>query len=165
MTGDILKEAAIILIAAISLSLITNGLRPDGLDIFSAGESTPHTVEVSGSVSTISLETAVDKYRNGSVLFVDARPPEDYAKGHIRGAVNLPGQLFDEWIDDFLARTDPSIEIIAYCDGADCHLGFNVAEKLYQLGFKRVSCLTNGWERWLENSLPVVTGDEQDYEE
>jgi hypothetical protein len=70
--------------------------------------------------------------------------------------LNLPDYLFDEYIDDFLSRLDTSMKIITYCDGEGYQLGFNVAEKLYQLGFERVFYLTNGWGGWQENSCQLT---------
>ncbi len=154
---SLLKEIGIILMVVIPLAMITNGLRPGGLRLVGTGTLIAQPVKDNNPVRAITLGRAVEKYKSGKALFVDARSHEDYMAGHIKGALNLPDHHFDEWIDDFLSGTDPDIEIIAYCDGEDCSLGYDVAEKLYQLGFERVSYLINGWTEWQENELPVVS--------
>jgi rhodanese-related sulfurtransferase len=166
MLKSVLKETVIILMVVIPLALLANSLRPDGLDLFNIKAPVFHQVEAHDSVRSIPLESAIEKYRSGKALFVDTRSPEEYLTGHISGALNLPDYLFDEYIDDFLSRVDTNMKIITYCDGEGCQLGFNVAEKLYQLGFERVFYLTNGWGGWQENSLPTDReGDQRHHEE
>ena len=153
---NLLREIGIILMVVIPLALITNSLRSNSLRLFDIGTSIAQPVEDNNPVRTITLDKAIEKYESGETLFADARSHEDYMSGHIKGALNLPDHHFDEWIDDFLSETDPDTEIIAYCDGEDCSLGYNVAKKLYQLGFEKVFYLINGWTEWQENELPVV---------
>jgi len=162
---SILKETIIIIMVVIPIALLTNSLRPQGIPLFNIKAPVLNRVEARDSIRSIPLERAMERYRKGRTLFVDTRPPEEYLTGHIRGALNLPDYLFDEYIDDFLSRTEPDMEIVTYCDGEDCPLGFNVAEKLYQLGFERVFYLTNGWGRWQDNSLPSAAGGDQCHHE
>ncbi len=154
---SLLKEIGIILMVVIPLALVTNSLRPSGLRLIDTGIPIMQPAEANNPIRAIPLDKAIEKYKRGETLFVDARSYEDYMAGHIKGALNLPDYQFDEWIDDFLSRTDTDIEIITYCDGEDCSLGHNVAEKLYQLGFERVSYLVNGLTKWQESALPVVS--------
>ncbi len=46
-------------------------------------------------VETISLQKAVELYRNNQAIFVDARKSNFYEKSHIKGAMNLPVLFFD----------------------------------------------------------------------
>ncbi len=155
--NSLLKEIGIILMVVIPLALVTNSLRPSGLRLIDTGIPIMQPAEANNPIRAITLDRAIEKYERGEALFVDARSYEDYLAGHVNGAMNLPDHHFDELIDDFLSRTDTDIEIITYCDGEDCSLGHNVAEKLYQLGFERVSYLVNGLTKWQESALPVVS--------
>jgi len=151
------KETGIILLVVIPLALVTNSLRPDGLRLIDTRTPIMQSVEANDPIRAIALDKAIEKCQRGEALFVDARSHEDYLAGHINGAINLPDHHFDEWIDDFLSRTDPDTEIITYCDGENCPQGRDLAEKLYQLGFERVSYLVNGRAKWQESALPVVS--------
>ena len=155
--NSLLKEIGIILMVVIPMALVTNSLRPSGLRLIDTGIPIMQPAEANNPIRAIPLDKAFEKYKRWETLFVDARSYEDYMAGHIKGALNLPDYQFDEWIDDFLSRTDTDIEIITYCDGEDCSLGHNVAEKLYQLGFERVFYLVNGLTEWQESALPVVS--------
>jgi rhodanese-related sulfurtransferase len=153
----LLKEIGIILMVVIPLALVTNSLRPSGLRLIDTVIPIMQPAEANNPIRAITLDKAIEKYERWEALLVDARPHEEYLAGHVKGALNLPDHQFDEWIDDFLSRTDPDTEIITYCDGEDCLLGHYVAEKLYQLGFERVSYLVNGWTKWQESASPVVS--------
>src|SRR5438132_9167139 len=51
--------------------------------------------------------------RRGAVTVVDVRPPEEYAAGHLPGALNLPlPQLAKQ-----LHKLPANREIVAYCRG------------------------------------------------
>ena len=154
---SLLKEIGIILMVVIPLALVTNSLRPSGLMLIDTGIPIMQTAEADNPIRAITLDRAIEKYERGEALFVDTRSHEEYLAGHVKGAMNLPDHNFDEWIDDFLSRTDTDTEIITYCDGEDCTLGHDVAEKLYLLGLERVSYLVNGWTKWQESVSPVVS--------
>lgn len=154
---SLLKEIGIILMVVIPLALVTNSLRPSGLRLIDTGIQIMQSAEANNPICAITLDRAIEKYERGEALFVDARSYDDYLAGHVKGAMNLPDHHFDELIDDFLSKTDTDIEIITYCDGKDCLLGHYVAEKLYRLGFERVSYLVNGWTKWQESASPVVS--------
>ena len=154
---SLLKEIGLILMVVIPLALVTNSLRTSGLRLIDTGIPIMQPAEANNPIYAIPLDKAIEKYERGEALFIDARSHDDYLAGHIKGAMNVPDHQFDEWIDDFLSRTDTDIEIITYCDGEDCFLGHYVAGKLYRLGFERVSYLVNGWSEWQESASPVVS--------
>ena len=122
-------------------------------------------------VSVATIESLLDKKK---VKFVDVRAPEEYSKGHIPDAVNIP-EIFT-----YLATSDPQgVEklkttfeglfqqagingdelIITYEDclktmyGASCR-GFYL---LKLLGHPNVSVLDGGWEAWVKYGLPITT--------
>ena len=140
------------MIVSISLSLIVNGLRAEGISLFS-DES--ESVDENAGFREISVEEAIQKFKTGEVLFADARPANHYAAGRIKGALNLPDSEFDEWIGDFFTETEPEREIIAYCDGEHWSLGRDLAEKLHLVGFENAYYLKNGLTRWHERSQPI----------
>ncbi len=84
----------------------------------------------------------------GAALFVDARSPEEFAEGHIRGAVNLP--FDDVFRKPELAKTlaDGGKPIVAYCDGGDCELSRNLAFSLIEGGHRKVLVFTGGTAGW-----------------
>ncbi len=109
-------------------------------------------------VREISLDEAIDHFRRGTALFVDARSADEYREGHIDGAISIPDQRFDDYIGPFMAANPPETLLITYCEGKACILSQDLAEKLILAGFDNVFHLRDGWGEWERNGLPVSRG-------
>jgi rhodanese-related sulfurtransferase len=76
-------------------------------------------------------------------LLVDLRQPDEYAAGHLVGAVNIPYDELSQWID----RLPNGLLIVFYDqDGTD---GDAAAEMLIAAGFSNVESLYGGLDNWL----------------
>lgn len=143
-------QGLIIVCSAIFISLLFNYLRPDGISFIFNNNLNQQD---ESSIREISIKNAYAlSNKKEKTLFIDARPENDFKKGHIKGAVNLPEKDFDEWIDGFLDNTGQQTKIITYCDGIDCSLGKELAEKLFSVGYNKVYYLRNGWTKWKKKS-------------
>ena len=81
---------------------------------------------------------------------LDVRPEDEFALGHLPGAVNVPlGEL-----ERRLADLDPRLEIVAYCRGPYCVLSYEAVATLRARGFK-VRRLEDGFPEWKAAGLPV----------
>lgn len=87
----------------------------------------------------------------GRVVAVDVRPAEEYAAGHIPGALSLP---LDE-LPDRLAELPEDVEIVAYCRGAYCVLSHDAVRLLRARG-RRATRLRDGMLEWRLADLPVA---------
>ncbi len=105
----------------------------------------------------ISLNLAKKFFFEHKALFIDARSYEQYRKGHIKGAINIPWQTVEQSVEYVLENVDPDTIVITYCDGLSCNLSHNLAKFLIQLGYNQVKVLVNGWSSWIEEGLPVET--------
>lgn len=88
--------------------------------------------------------------RKGLVVVIDVRPAEEYAAGHLPGAINIPV----DQLDDRLAKLPKRKEIVAYCRGPYCLMSFEAVEKLRKRGLK-ARRLENGFPEWRAAGLPV----------
>ncbi len=149
-----LYEVLIILAVSMTVSLTVNAVRPDGISFSGKSSNSSHQAQAEGPVE-ISLDEAVQRFKAGKTLFIDSRSADDYAAGHIQGAVNLPDHEFDAFIDEFLSKTVPETEIITYCDGIHCSLCEDLAEKLFMAGFEHIFYIKNGLTLWREGGQPV----------
>ena len=104
-------------------------------------------------VGTPVVEAAFKK--NGALL-IDARP---YAKTL---AESIPGALYmnDEELPALMGRfpTDKNTPIITFCAGYECHKSHVVANKLLELGYKKVSVYAGGLPAWKEAKLQTTAG-------
>ncbi len=106
------------------------------------------------SLEPISREELLERSRAGAVTVLDVRPPDEFALGHLPGAVNIPLRELDARLAEF----DPALEIVAYCRGPYCVLSYEAVAALRARGFK-VRRLENGLPEWRAAGLPVVTGN------
>jgi ArsR family transcriptional regulator len=101
----------------------------------------------------VSREELLERSREGLVTVLDVRPADEFAVGHVPGAINIPlGEL-----EARLAELDPSQEVVAYCRGAYCVLSFEAVAMLRRRGFK-VRRLEDGLPEWKAADLPVEHG-------
>ena len=84
------------------------------------------------------------------INIVDVRYPDDFAKGHIPSAVNLPK---DNW-HTLKGLADNRVNII-YCYSGVCHLAAQAALYFAQHGFS-VMELEGGFDEWKKHDLPVA---------
>lgn len=90
-----------------------------------------------------------------AALIIDARDPEDYAEGHIAGAINVP---YDHALSDpagLQALDTGGRPIITYCGGGTCEVSLTVAEELFFAGHNRIAVYTGGFSEWAEAGHPV----------
>ena len=82
------------------------------------------------------------------LTLVDARPKErKYDKGHIPGAISLPDSQFDKLAAQLLPA-DKAAALYFYCDGLECKLSNDSAEKAVKLGYTNVKVVPEGWPGW-----------------
>jgi rhodanese-related sulfurtransferase/DNA-binding transcriptional ArsR family regulator len=102
------------------------------------------------NVEPVSRTELLQRTRNGLVTALDVRPADEFAVGHLPGAVNIP---LSE-LEARLAELDPDHEIVAYCRGPWCVLSFEAVAALRARGFK-VRRLEDGLPEWRAAGLPV----------
>lgn len=82
------------------------------------------------------------------VLWVDARPEEEYRVEHVPGAILLNLESWDRLFPEFLDRWASGRRVVVYCSAATCELSREVAERLRKSGIPSVFVLKGGWEAW-----------------
>ncbi|AXY49202.1 ArsR/SmtB family transcription factor [Rhodococcus ruber] len=100
----------------------------------------------------VGKDQLLDRARSGAVTVLDVRPREEYAAGHIPGAVSIP---IDE-LTDRLAELPEDQEIVAYCRGAYCVFAHEAVRLLTDHGRPAVR-LADGMLEWRLADLPVAT--------
>jgi rhodanese-related sulfurtransferase len=92
----------------------------------------------------------MERVQRGLVTVLDVRPAEEYAAGHLPGAINLP---LDR-LESELAKLPKRKEIVAYCRGPYCLMSFEAVAALRKRGLK-ARRLVNGFPEWRAAGLPV----------
>jgi rhodanese-related sulfurtransferase len=110
----------------------------------------------SGSAPTISADALFDNLNDGDAsndpVIVSVRSPDDYAKGHISGAINIPlSQIANP---ENLAKLPPDKQIVVYCYTG--HTGQVADTVLSVLGYK-VANLKYGMMGWTTDDAVLAT--------
>lgn len=92
----------------------------------------------------------LERVRDGLATVIDVRPVEEYAQGHVAGALNVPLERLLERLGD-LPREH---EIVAYCRGPWCVLSFEAVARLREAGFS-ARRLEEGLPEWRQAGLPM----------
>ena len=99
----------------------------------------------------VSLERIRSEWHD-DVLWVDARPRDQFDKAHIPGAILLNEYERDALlIESMTTLQDNRKTIVVYCDGAACQASRKMREFLTQnLALDNVWVLRGGWKSWQE---------------
>ena len=89
------------------------------------------------------------KARENNLVVVDVRATEDFEKGHIPGAVNLPNDRWDTLQGLIRDKTN-----VVYCYTQQCHLAANACVRFAGRGYP-VMELEGGFEAWQQNELDI----------
>ncbi len=155
------KQAASIGVIALVVAFAFNALRAEAGGI-PAKHTPKKAVKAAGAdtLATPAVKLAevdfaeVDNFfRNELATFVDARETQDFAKGHIPGAMNIT-------VDGYKAgKQKLSVPkgslVVVYCSGGDCELSHDLAKLLAKAGFKKLRIYSGGFKEWDDLGQPV----------
>jgi len=84
-----------------------------------------------------------------AALWIDARPEEEFARGHVPGAMPLNEDQWNAQLPALLAAWSPERKLVVYCSRQSCDASHAVAERLRnEAELKNVFVLEGGWEEW-----------------
>jgi rhodanese-related sulfurtransferase/DNA-binding transcriptional ArsR family regulator len=99
----------------------------------------------------------LQRVKSGDCLVLDVRPSEEFAAGHVAGALSVPlGEL-----ERRLEELPRDREIVAYCRGPYCVLAVKAVETLRSHGLDAVRS-PNDLEDWRRHGLRIVREHERE---
>lgn len=105
------------------------------------------------AMEPVSRSELRQRLRAKTVTVLDVRPTEEFALGHVPGAINIPTTELKRRLKE-LPRGK---EIIAYCRGPYCVFAFEAVAALRAAGYK-ARRLEDGLPQWRAAGLPTVLG-------
>lgn len=102
----------------------------------------------------ISQTDAYKLYRENKAVFIDVRSNTQFALGHIKGALTIPGSQ----IVGRFSEVTPGKIVITYCACTAEQSSGAAATNLVNHGVKNVFALKGGWSEWKTNRYPIATG-------
>jgi DNA-binding transcriptional ArsR family regulator/rhodanese-related sulfurtransferase len=98
----------------------------------------------------VSMEEMIARASSSKVVILDARPANEYAAGHIAGAISAPIETLRRRLKDL----PKSKEYVAYCRGPYCIYADRAVELLRASG-RRARRLSAGFPEWKAAGHPV----------
>lgn len=121
---------------------------PQNLDV--AKERAYFEQKIAFTTGPVELDHAIKGHEN--INIVDVREAEDFAKGHVPGAINLPRGSWEN--PEGLQKNRTSV---VYCYTQQCHLAAHACASLAKQGFPAME-MEGGFEAWQENELETEKG-------
>jgi rhodanese-related sulfurtransferase/DNA-binding transcriptional ArsR family regulator len=106
--------------------------------------------EARDGMEPVTRRELADRMRDGLVIVIDVRPPDEFALGHVPGAISVP-------LGDLKARLsefDKDREVVAYCRGPWCVMSFEAVAALRSHGYA-ARRLADGMPEWRAAGMPV----------
>ena len=130
-----------------SLQTLAGGQLAEAREIIDGHFRDPDVLEAVDSADLL------DRLGAGEVIVLDVRPPDEYAAGHIPGAISMP---YEE-IEQRFSELPSDGEIVAYCRGPYCIYAVRAVEVLRRGGFQ-ARRMEDGIPDWTLRGLPVAVG-------
>jgi len=89
-------------------------------------------IEEEGEIESVSAEELLRRIQNGEVIVLDVRPTEEFAAGHLEGAINIPLERLEEQSQ----RLPSGHLIVAYCRGRYCMMSQEAVRRLRAIGLE-----------------------------
>ena len=93
--------------------------------------------------------------KNPNIPFVDVRSEVEFRTSHIYRSMNCP--FFADNFDQRILRLDPNAPVILY--DTESSVSIMAADKMRQLGFKKIYELCGGLFTWARDGKTIVSGD------
>lgn len=106
--------------------------------------------------TNLTAEQVVQKIQSTpQLVIIDARRHEEYAKGHIEGAITL---LDTDMTEALLAKhvRNKNTPILFYCNGERCLRSTNATQKALGWGYSNIFWFRGGWQEWTTKELPIA---------
>ncbi|EHN08957.1 Transcriptional regulator ArsR family [Patulibacter medicamentivorans] len=97
-----------------------------------------------GGMERIGIAELERRMRDGQTVLVDVRPAEEFAKGHLPGAISMPLEDLRRRIDELPADA----AVVAYCEGPYCFGSGHAVAMLAEAGHDAVR-IDGGVASWV----------------
>lgn len=104
-------------------------------------------------IEEVSLDHAEQVIFDADVL-IDVREADEYAAGHIAGAVHVPRGLLEFKLSNTPELSSRDLTIVLYCKNSG--RAALAACSLHDMGYLKVTSITGGIDAWIDAGKPVA---------
>jgi len=109
--------------------------------------------QIKSRIEEVDPAAVHEQVGNGAVI-VDVREPEEWAAGHIPGAVHVPKSYFESRIEG--AVPDRERHVVLYCASGN-RSAWAARTLIEDLGYEHVESMTGGFTLWKDRGYEVQT--------
>lgn len=95
------------------------------------------------ALEPVTNDELLRRLESGTATLLDVRPEDEFAAGHIPGALNIPLAALETRVTEIGRDRD----VVAYCRGPYCILSFEAVRLLREKGY-RIRRLKDGYPEW-----------------
>ena len=103
---------------------------------------------------SVTTQELVRMTNHESAVLVDLRDRNEFSRGHITGAINVPYSTLSQRIEELQKYRDKPVILVCKIGQHSCAAG----SPLIKGGFQDVRRLSGGMTEWTGANLPVVKG-------
>jgi rhodanese-related sulfurtransferase len=110
-------------------------------------------VDAKARIEEVAIEEADLAIQHADVL-LDVREADEYAAGHLSGAVHVPRGILEFKLSNDAALSSRDLKVVLYCKtGGRAALA---AVSLQDMGYLHVKSITGGFDAWVGAQKPIV---------
>jgi len=110
-------------------------------------------VEAKARIHEVPIDQAEDAVRSADAL-IDVREADEYAAGHIPGALLMPRGLLEFRLDSTPALGARDLKLVLYCKSSG--RAALAAASLREMGYLQVRSIAGGYDAWVQAGKAVV---------
>lgn len=149
MQVTVSKRLPLIIIATVSLITV-------GLIVLMATSNQTNTITsapVVAALETVSVNAFADEVTESDAIILDVRTPEEFAEGHLPGALNI--DFYEQTFPDEISKLDKDSNYKIYCNSGN--RSGTTLDLMRQFGFTNVTELDGGIQAWLGSGNSTCT--------
>ena len=118
-------------------------------------------IEAKAKVCEIALQDAEEAIRKADVL-IDVREADEFAAGHLPGAVLVPRGLLEFKLSGTPALSGRDLKVVLYCKTSG--RAALAAQAMQSMGYLNVSSVAGGFDAWAAAGKPVVKPEQPSFD-
>lgn len=117
--------------------------------------------QAKSAITEVDLINAPKAIQEADVV-LDVREAEEFANGHIPGAIHISRGLLEFKLSSDSSLNDRDLKIILYCKTSG--RAALAAKSLHDMGYIHVQSIAGGFDAWVAQGNPIAKPDDIQFE-
>lgn len=104
-------------------------------------------------IEEVAIEDADQAIQSADVL-IDVREADEYAAGHLPGAIHASRGLLEFKLSNDSALHSPDLKVVLYCKTSG--RAALAAAAMKNMGYRQVKSIAGGFDAWVGANKPIV---------